>query len=76
MNIDEVFEKAREYETPEEQGYFLAPYMAKHTSNTPEELLVRLLRVSRINDTLVDIGRDIGVIRWCLDQRIIAGRLN
>lgn len=74
INEDTILELQRigELEDPEEQGYSAAPLILEGTGLAdPQELLLRMQLAPRLKSpTLKDAKRDIGVMRWCLDNRV------
>lgn len=62
-----ALDKIAELDDFEQQGYEGAKHIADVAGVTPLELL--LLTISRGNlDLTIDAQRDIGLVRWCLDQ--------
>lgn len=74
MNEDVMMElnKISKLDDPEEQGYRAAPLiMASVGLTDPYELLLRMQLAPRATSpTRKDAQRDIGVTRWCLDNRV------
>lgn len=73
MNEDTLaaIQSLEKLEDPEEQGYQSAHLILAATGLTdPNELLLRMqLAPRREAPSLSDAKRDIGVLRWCLDNR-------
>lgn len=58
------------------QGYLSAPYILKISNrtpgkqcNTPENLIYAILQYGNPSGDKTHMQRDLGIIRWCLDQR-------
>lgn len=73
-DYSEELQRIAELSDPEQQGYEVAPIIAQATGVTPEGLLRGLLNSDNSCGVESDVSRNIGVVRWCLDQRGGDGR--
>lgn len=64
-----ILNEIGEVEDLEEQGYLTAPHLAKLLEVSPKKLLLSVLRRDHAARSNSDNMRDIGVIRWCLENR-------
>lgn len=72
----EVLDRIGQMEDPEEQGYHAAPVLMQIAGCDSETLLRSIFQPVPGRHYAEHVARDIGVVRWCLDQRKGHGGLN
>ena len=70
------FDRISEIPDLEEQGYQSAPILAQIACCDSETLLKSIFATAPSVRSRDNVMRDIGVVRWCLDQRKGRGQLD
>lgn len=67
---EEQLKEISEIEDYEQQGYLTAPIVSRFHDIAPEEMMVNIITaLDKTNQASCHTQRDIGAIRWCLEQR-------